>query len=94
MVAQVLADLQEMKSLTGFDLCVLKKLKNYTKPIKSRHLASRLNVDCPTLITSLNKLRSLNLVLYHIPKRLDDKKYYGWLCDSSKSFSFTEALLK
>lgn len=79
MVAQVLAELQEMKSLTDFDLCVLKKIKNYTKPIKTKFLAKRLNTDQNTLMISLNKLKNNGFVFYKVPKRSDDKPYYGWL---------------
>ena len=77
MVAQVLAE-QDQK-LEVLEWQVLAKLKAYKKPIKTKHLARRFDIDRPLLVQVLNRLKDRGLVCWHIPKKLDDNQYYGWL---------------
>lgn len=75
-MALVLADYNIRST---FDGLVLAKLLNYTKPIKTKHLAKRLNADRDHVTSILNYLRQQNLVRYNTPKKTDEKKFYGWI---------------
>ena len=68
-----------MGKLTNDDLAVLNRIRKYNKPVKTKHLAPRVNMDRPKLVSVLNKLKKLGLVGWHIPKPQDDKQYYGWV---------------
>lgn len=80
MVAQVLTE----RSFSVFEERILNKLAGYCKPVKTKHLADRLNVDRIDLISVLNELRKGGLIHYtSIINRADDRrgredKYYGW----------------
>ena len=58
---------------------VLKKLDQYTKPIKTKHLADRIGVDRVTITETLNRLHSQNKIAWHKPKRTDENQYVGWI---------------
>lgn len=79
MVALVLAEQKEQPLFEGI---VLTKLKNYTKPVKTKNLATRLKVDRPRLVEMLNELKERGLIRYTSP-RIKDKRYredyYGWI---------------
>lgn len=77
MVVQVLAE-QKTLELSAFEEMLLGKLRSYTKPAKTKHLSYRLGIDKNTLVVALNKLCSNGLIYWHIPKRQDDKQFYGW----------------
>lgn len=63
----------------NLEFIVLKKIKGYTKPVKTKHLANKLDIPRPVLVQVLNKLHQQNLISWHIPKRDNNKRYYGWI---------------
>jgi len=61
------------------DVAVLERLGNYTKPVKTKHLAPRLGLSRPGLVKILNRLAKRGLIKWHVPKRNDEKQTYGWI---------------
>lgn len=57
----------------------LKKLEGYAKPIKTKQLAQRLDIDRNTMAEILNKLHAKNLIFWFVPKYHDERQYIGWL---------------
>jgi len=43
---------------------ILTKLRGYGKPVKTKHLAKRLNIERADLVASLNQLRSKGAIAY------------------------------
>ena len=64
---------------TPLESMILHKLENYTKPIKTKHLAERFGVDRNAVTEILNRLQSQDLVKWHYPKRTDEDQAIGWI---------------
>lgn len=70
---------------------VLTKLKGYGKPVKTKHLANRLNIERADLVSTLNKLRSKGAIAYI--KTINDRQdsrgrediSYGWVLTDKRS---------
>lgn len=62
---------------------VLDKLKNYNRPILTRHLSPRLDTDRPSLMRVLNSLQNKGLIQWVKPKQdprdLDKVLSCGWV---------------
>ena len=71
---------------THLEFQIMTSLQGYTKPIKTKHLASRLNIDRVDLVASLNSLRKKKVVEF---VKIEDQRYknsigrnilnYGWV---------------
>lgn len=69
---------------TTLETKVLAKLRRYTKPVKTKWLATRLDVDRPTMAKVLNELTIQNQIRYHNGryfngKYSDDRICMGWV---------------
>lgn len=62
-----------------FELITLKKLDGYSKPVKTKQLAGRINIDRTIMAEILNRLEDKNLVVWHVPKYDDEKQCVGWI---------------
>lgn len=52
------------KNNSAFEELILKKLAGYSRPVKTKHLADRLDVERADLVGSLNGLRQKGLINY------------------------------
>lgn len=75
---QVLTQLSELEDR------IIQRLGNYSRPVKTKHLAERLKIDRLDLVSSLNNLRRLKLVRYtknennQSDSRGREELNYGW----------------
>ncbi len=68
-----------------FEERILGKLSGYTRPVKTKHLAERLNIDRADLVAVLNDLRIKGKISY--TKKINllsdsrgrDDMIYGWV---------------
>ena len=58
---------------------VLKKINGYTKPVKTKHLANKLDIPRPVLVMVLNRLEKENKISFFVPSKKDDNRYFGWI---------------
>ena len=79
MVAQVLAELNDLENELNFEKFIFNKLNGYTIPVKTKLLSNRLNIDSNSLVPVLNKLQQKGLIRWHKPKKLDNKQTHGWI---------------
>ncbi len=83
-MAQVLVRLSELEKQT------LVKINRYNKPVKTKHMATRLKVDRPTMAQILNVLRDRNKIKWHNPQPGDEDRYMGWIKIPSRDFNKIE----
>jgi len=61
------------------DDLILRKLEGYNRPLKTKLLAKRLNMDRQELATKLKELEQKNEVTYISIKGNKDCKIFGWI---------------
>ena len=74
-----------VKNNSELEELILKKLSGYNRPVKTKHLAERLQVERADLVGSLNGLRQKGLINY--TKEINPKEdhrgrenlSYGWV---------------
>ncbi len=79
--------MSQVLTLTGsaFEDRILLKLKGYSRPCKTKHLADRLNIERADLVATLNGLRKRGLIQYTRKEngkndhRGRDDLIYGWV---------------
>jgi predicted transcriptional regulator len=74
-----------LKTRSAFEDLILQKLTGYNRPVKTKHLADRLNIERADLVASLNRLRQGGLIYYtKEPNKKTDSRgrddlSYGWV---------------
>jgi len=74
-----------LENRSAFEDLILQKLRGYTRPVKTKHLADRLKIERADLVGSLNKLRKEGFIKYtkeENPKsdhRGREDLNYGWV---------------
>lgn len=58
---------------------VMKRLSKYNKPVKTKHLAERLNLDRTEITKTLNQLSTQNKITYVQSKKGSEEKFVGWI---------------
>lgn len=67
------------KPTDNFEAIVLASILKYRKPVKTKHLARKLNMNRIELVSILNILNKQNLICFQKVTMKNDDIVYGWI---------------
>lgn len=87
-MAQVLIKKPELTNLEYF---ILSRLRNYSKPVKTRFLSRRLGEEKLTLTKALKRLEELGEVAYITSRDKKNDLVYGWIISKCENRNLRNA---